>query len=188
MIEIRTFTTADAPAGLLEGSVQPMLVRAFDGDFDDHDWAHALGGTHVVALDGEEVVGHAAVVARILESGGRPWPTGYVEAVATEPARHGQGIGRVLMGEVEAHIRATYDLGGLCTGTWGFYERLGWERIAGPTWVRRRPRPADDPRPDLGPVRTAEADDAVMLLRFGPSAALDLAAPLSCDPRPGDVW
>jgi hypothetical protein len=31
-------------------------------------------------------------------------------------------------------------------------------------------------------------DDGVMVLRFGPSAAIDLHASMSCDERPGDDW
>ena len=37
-------------------------------------------------------------------------------------------------------------------------------------------------------VPTPEDDDGVMALRFGASARVDLAAALSCDDRPGDVW
>jgi aminoglycoside 2'-N-acetyltransferase I len=77
------------------------------------------------------------------------------------------------------HIVATYALGGLDTGSHGFYERLGWERWRGPTSVRAAE----------GERRTPEEDGYVMILRTpGTPADLDVDAPISCDWRPGDVW
>ena len=37
-------------------------------------------------------------------------------------------------------------------------------------------------------VRTPDDDDGIMVLRFGPSASIDLTAPISCDARSGDDW
>ncbi len=37
-------------------------------------------------------------------------------------------------------------------------------------------------------VRTPEEDAGVLVLRFGPSTDLDLAAPIACESRPGDGW
>src|SRR5207245_10210806 len=48
---------------------------------------------------GAEIVAHAAVVARELHVGGRPVRTGYVEAVATDPHRQGNGFGSRVMTE-----------------------------------------------------------------------------------------
>ena len=53
-----------------------------------------------------------------------------------------------------------FELGALATGRWSFYERLGWERWRGPTFARD----GDEV------IRTEDDDDAVMVLRFGPSA------------------
>ncbi|WP_200866329.1 hypothetical protein [Williamsia sp. D3] len=45
--------------------LRELFDRAFDGEFADTDYDHALGGLHVtVASDGGDVVAHAAVVAR----------------------------------------------------------------------------------------------------------------------------
>jgi hypothetical protein len=43
---------------------------AFAGRFGDEDWAHALGGLHVLATVDGELAGHAAVVGRQLIAGG----------------------------------------------------------------------------------------------------------------------
>jgi len=43
-------------------------------------------------------------------------------------------------------------------------------------------------RGDGEPVRTPEDDDAVMVLRHGPSQGLDLSAVIICDQRAGEDW
>ena len=70
-------------------------------------------------------------------------------------------------------------LGALSTGAHAFYGRLGWERWRGPTYVRTSGGAIE---------RTEDEDDGVMVLRFGPSADLDLTLPICCEDRPGDAW
>ena len=159
-------------------AVRPLLDEAFGGRFDDTAWDHATGGWHVLVTEGDALVAHAAVVARELQVDGRPVDTGYVEAVATAPARRGQGFGTLAMTEVDRLVRHHHVLGALSTGAHRFYERLGWQRWRGPTFVRR----------GAELVRTSEEDDGIMVLRFGATATLDLTAPLSCEGRAGDDW
>lgn len=152
---------------------------AFAGEFTDEDWGHALGGWHVVVTGGDgEVLAHAAVVPRVLVVGDRPWCTGYVEAVAIAPARQGEGLGSLVMVEATRVVRREHEMGGLSTGRHPFYERLGWERWQGPTFVRN----------GADVIRTEDEDDGVMVLRFGPSAEVDPTASISCGARPGDDW
>lgn len=167
-------------------AARALCERAFGGSgpddgFDDDDWAHALGGIHVLARDGEgAVIGHAAVVRRVVDAGGTPWRCGYVEAVAVAPDHQGRGIGSDVMAVVSQLVRDGHDLGVLGTGRTGFYVRLGWEPWRGTSWVR-----------DPGTARlrrTAEDDDALMVLRHGRSAGLDLRGPLVARARPGDDW
>ena len=75
-------------------------------------------------------------------------------------------------------IAAAYDLGALSTGLEGFYERSGWVRWLGPTYVVA---PA-------GLMRTEGDDGGVLVLRTRTSPDLDLTGPLACDWRSGDVW
>src|SRR5689334_6663695 len=98
----------------------------------EDDWQHALGGTHFLLEDDAGLVGHASVVERRLYVADRPIRTGYVEAVAIQPARQRHGFGTSLMEVVDQHIVAGFDLGGLGTGDQPFYERLGWEVWKGP--------------------------------------------------------
>jgi aminoglycoside 2'-N-acetyltransferase I len=173
---IRTFPTGDASAELL-AEIRALLDAVFD-DFTDEDWEHSVGGVHAIATDGGAVVAHASVVPRVLEVAGRPLRTGYVEGVGTAVTHRHAGLGSRVMTEIGAMIRAEYELGALGTGAYEFYARLGWDRWRGPTYVRR----------GAETIRTAADDDAIMVLRFGPSRDADLTAPLSCEPRSGDDW
>ena len=68
----------------------------FEGDFYEDDWEHSLGGQHALAWDGDELIGHAAVIQRRLIHGGRALRTGYVEGVGVRADRQGRGVGGAL--------------------------------------------------------------------------------------------
>lgn len=182
MVDVLVLPTAEVPTDLLAASRRLMAV-AFGDDpdeaFDDDDWDHALGGVHVLLVDEGTVLTHAAVVERLLRAGDRVVRTGYVEAVATRPERQGEGLGSRTMERIGTLIRQRFELGALGTGRWSFYERLGWERWRGPTFVRTV---------DGTLRRTEDDDDGVMVLRTGASAGLDLTGSLTCDERIGDDW
>ncbi len=164
-------------------AIRALLDAAFDDDdpderFSDHDWQHALGGTHVVAEIDGEIVAHASVVERELHVGDVTLRTGYVEAVAAEPGHQAAGFGTAVMEAIDALILDGYELGALGTGAHHFYERLGWRTWRGPTAVRT----ADGDR------RTPVDDGFVMILRTPATPPLDETSPITCDWRPGDVW
>jgi len=179
MTQLRTATTADLTAEEL-GALRRMVFEAFGGRFDEHDWEHALGGTHVLAVDDGEPVAHGAVVPRVLVAGGRELGTGYVEGVATRADRRGAGLATAVMRAVGRVVRDGYELGALADGTRipGFYQRLGWETWRGPTFVAG---------PE-GPVWTEEDDGGILVLRTPATAGLELTGPLVGDWRAGDVW
>lgn len=174
---IRRFATAAASNGLL-GQIRALLDDAFGGDFSEEDWQHTVGGWHVVVEEDGVVVAHAAVVPRQLHVGERPVRAGYVEGVATAPDRQGRGLGSQAILEVNEIVRERFELGALSTELAGFYGRLGWDLWRGPTFVRD----------GSALVRTADEDGGVMVLRFGPTAELDLDLAISCEARPGDDW
>jgi aminoglycoside 2'-N-acetyltransferase I len=149
-----------------------------EGGFTEQDWGHAVGGVHVIAEADGRKVAHASVVERELHTAGHHLPTGYVEAVATRPSHQRQGLGSLVIGAAGELIDRTYRLGALATGVVGFYEKLGWVAWRGPTSVRT----------DAGLVRTADEDGNVFVRLTPTSPELDLAAPISCEWRPGDVW
>jgi aminoglycoside 2'-N-acetyltransferase I len=163
------------------GAIRHLLWNAFPvgGDgFTEDDWQHALGGTHFVLELDRRIVSHASVVERELHIGDRPVRTGYVEAVATDPAEQGRGLGTRVMEDVTGHIRAEFELGALGTGAHRFYERLGWRTWRGPSSVRT----------DRGAVPTPDEDGYILVLTTPTSPPLDFSASISCDWRPGDAW
>ena len=172
--------------GELTGSeiaaIRAIMADAFGPDederFTEDDWAHAVGGVHVVLDVDGVIVAHAAVVERYLWVDGRPLRTGYVEAVATAPAWQGRGHGSTVMRDVTAYIRDTFEFGALGTGSHGFYERFGWRTWLGPSSVQTPD--GDRPTPD---------DDGYLMVLYTPSTpVLDPRAPISCEWRAGDVW
>ena len=162
----------------LHAQLRALVFESFGDDFTEADWEHAHGGWHLLAQRGQRWVAHAAVVPRELHVAGAPISTGYVEAVATERGMRGRGVGSALLVELTRLVRDRFDMGALSTGQHHFYERAGWERWRGRTYVREDP--VD--------VRTPEDDDGVMVLRHGRSAGVDLSGDISCDARPGDAW
>lgn len=170
------FATAEAPSGLLD-QVRRLMDDAFDV-FTEGDWDHVLGGDHLAVTERDRVVAHGAVVPRTLFVNEHPLVVGYLEAVAVARDHHGGGLGSTLVAQLTGIVRREFAMGALATGRHSFYERLGWERWQGPTSVLV----------EGTTVRTPDDDDAVMVLRHGPSATVKLASPITCETRPGDPW
>ena len=97
------------------------------------------------------------------------WPE--IKAAERKPDRDGHEAWSQTM-------KNGFEMGALSTGRQDFYARIGWERWAGPSFVRQG---AEE-------IRTEGDDGGLMVLRFGPSEGIDLAAPISCEHRNGDVW
>lgn len=169
--------TADlGPATL--AAVRAFLDGVFGDWLDEHDWEHALGGMHALAWEGDELIGHAALVQRRMLHGGRALRTGYVEAVAVRADRRRRGVGAALMEPLERVLHGAYELGALAATDAGarLYASRGWQRWQGATATMS---PA-------GIVPTPDEDGSVFVLEL--SAPLDLAGELVCDWRDGDVW
>ena len=147
------------------------------------NWERVGPGVHVMAEMDGRVVAHAMVVDRKIYVGDEmdvALDAGYVEHVATLPEVAGQGHGSTVMREVNRIVRDEYAIGGLATGSTGFYERLGWETWLGPTSVRM---------PDGDRVRSSRDDGHVMILRTPRTpAGLALDAPIAVDWRSGEPW
>ena len=179
-VTIRRLATEELEPPEIE-RIRALLRAAFADDgagFGEDDWAHALGGVHVVLSVDGRIASHGSVVERELHVGDRVFRTGYVEAVATAERDRGRGLGSLVMTEIGTVIRERFELGALSTGGHRFYERLGWLRWQGPTFIRT---------PD-GPVRSADEDGGILVLPVPASGPLDRTLPISCDWRPGDAW
>jgi len=155
------------------------LVRGGLGErFTPHDWQHALGGTHVILRDGDRIIGHAAVVPRLLHHGGDEFDGGFVEAVALDPEFRGTGLGARLITAIEEQIESDDVVGVLNSlpDAVGFYERRGWvlwRGLLGGIGNTEEPTPPDE-------------DDAVMVFR--PESRLDPDGTLLVNNRVGSRW
>jgi aminoglycoside 2'-N-acetyltransferase I len=153
--------------------------RAFGDRFDEHDAEHAFGGVHVLVGDGDRLIGHASAVPRSIRFGDQPWRTvGYVEAVATDPDRQNEGVGRSAMERLHAEIASRWAVALLSTGqATGFYELLGWQRWLGPSYTQT----------ETGVVRDGE-HGGLMVFSGDPLIVLDRTMRVTCQDRPGDAW
>ncbi len=176
MAEIRTAHTWELEGVTLDAA-RALLDAAFD-DMTDEDWEHGLGGVHVLAWEGTELVGHASLVQRRLLHQGRALRTGYVEAVAVRADQRRRGHGAALMDALERVARRAYDLAALASTdeAMPFSAARGWGLWRGPTSALT---PA-------GIRRTEDDDGCVYVLPLG--VPLDLEGELTCDWRDGDVW
>ena len=177
MTTLRLVTTDELTERDLR-QLRALMHLSFPGFFTEEDWMHTLGGRHaLVTLDGL-IVAHAALVERALVAGSERLNAGYVEGVATAPDYRNLRHASNAMRAVSQIIDEEFDLGGLSTGVPGFFERLGWERWRGQTFV-------DGPD---GRTRTPEDDDGVMVRRTRRTLDLDATSDLVCEWRRGEVW
>jgi len=155
-----------------------LLERVFDGELDDHDWEHALGGMHALVWESGDLVGHAAVIGRRIIHQGRALRAGYVEGVGVRADRRRRGHGAAMMDAVERIVRNAYDVGALGATDQAipFYAGRGWQ-----VWTGRSSALTPD-----GIRPTPDDDGAIYVLAVG--RPLDLTGELTCDWRDGDVW
>lgn len=165
---------ADLSAGERR-EIVALCEAAFEEDFAQL-FALLPGSRHILLHEGGVLVAHACWVTRWLQPAGLPLlRTAYVEAVATLPARQGQGLGREAMGRVVAET-ADYDLLALSAAVPDFYERLGWRPWRGPTAIRQ----------EAGLLPTP--DEEIMILPTPRTPPLDLDDPISAEWREGELW
>jgi aminoglycoside 2'-N-acetyltransferase I len=153
--------------------------RAFGGRFTDDDADHAYGGVHVLARDGDRLIGHASAVPRQIRFGGETWQSlGYVEAVSVDPARQGEGIGRRMMERLQVEICSRWPAAMLSTGrATRFYELLGWEQWQGLSYTET-----------VTGVVVDGHHGGLMILRLEPPIVPDTSVGVTCENRSGRAW
>ena len=86
---------------------------------------------HVIAYRDDAVIGHAMVSTRWMQPEGYPiLRSAYIDAVSVAPSEQGKGVGKAVMLGIAAVID-DYEIAGLETDVFGFYESVGWERWRG---------------------------------------------------------
>ncbi|WP_398860150.1 GNAT family N-acetyltransferase [Streptomyces chengmaiensis] len=175
---LRTAHTYElSPADLLE--IRTLLTGAFEGDFGDEDFDHALGGVHALLYEGEELVAHGSVVQRRVICDGRSLRAGYVEAVAVRADRRRRGYGDRVMDVLEQVIDGAYALGALSASDTGalLYRARGWRLWQGPITA-------------LGPagrVPLPEESGSTYVRGAGNRVLPDVSREICFDWRDGDV-
>ncbi len=157
--------------------IRALLDAAFDGDFSDDDADHAARGLRVLVYADEEIIGHAALIARSMTIDGRAHSVGYLEGVAVMPALQGKGVGRALLEHTSLLTKERYVIAMLSTGEHAFYEKFGWQRFHGQSYVDEN-----------GVIlRTSDEDAGLMVLAEHLSWNV-AGCQIVCDWRIGDVW
>ncbi|MER5763604.1 GNAT family N-acetyltransferase [Streptomyces sp. NPDC002082] len=171
-------------AQLAEGElrqVRELLDAAFEGDFGDEDFEHALGGMHVLVHEDGGLVAHGSVVQRRVLHRGRALRTGYVEAVAVRADRRRCGLGGLVMARLEEVVVRAYAVGALSASEAGagLYRARGWSVWPGRIGVLG----------PGGPERLPEEEGSTYVWAPpGGGVLLDpTAGPLYFDWRDGDV-
>lgn len=167
--------TADRLTPEQRRAIIALCEAAFEEDFSAL-FELLPESAHVLVWVDRVLVAHACWVERWLQPEGLPLlRTAYVEAVAVAPESQRRGWGTLAMRRIGEAI-AGYDLGGLATGSPGFYASLGWEQWRGPTAIRM----ADGLLPTPG--------EHPMILRTVLTPSLDLDALLTAEWRMGELW
>ena len=180
--------TKDVPAirkvetSELDEETRSAIVRLCVEAHQEEDFQNLFSylppeGVHVLAFLGEQLVGHAVVTIRWLQSGDFPLlRTAYVDAVATLPEHQGRGIGTAVMRYL-ASVVSDCDIACLETERGAFYEHLGWEEWRGPLAGRS----------DEGLISTPD-QKGIMILRLSRTPVLDLDALLTIEAHPMRIW
>ncbi|MFD9479195.1 GNAT family N-acetyltransferase [Streptomyces nojiriensis] len=160
--------------------IRALLDGAFDGDFADEDFEHALGGMHALVRNaGGDLVAHGSVVMRRVVHRGRALRTGYVEAVAVRAAARRRGLGGQVMARLEQVVAGAYALGALSASEEGagLYLGRGWAVWPGEVGALT----------PYGPVRLPEEEGSTYVWAPPGGIRLDPAGRLDFDWRDGDV-
>lgn len=146
-----------------------------EGPWDpDLPYGYAPHDLHVLAVDGDRVVGHVGWAGRRVDVGRTSVVVGGVGGMLVAPEWRGTGLGSRLLG---AARRSMLDAGGIAFGylgcreeVVGFYTTCGWHRISvSETWVDR-----------TGVLRSAPPGGPILILPVGarladwPEGAVDL--------------
>lgn len=127
-------------------------------------------GLHIMGYLGEEMVSHAVVTTRWVQTEKTPLlKCAYVDAVSTLPGLQKKGYGSSVMKYLVTTI-PTYEIAALQTERVSFYARCGWEVWRGPLMGRKEDG-------TLVPTPN-EGADQIMIYRLPATPEIDLDSEL----------
>ncbi len=137
----------------------------------------APDNVHVIAYRGDALIGHAMVSTRWMQPEGHPiLRSAYIDAVSVAPSEQGKGVGKAVMLGIAAVI-GDYEIAGLETDKFGFYESVGWECWHGT--LAGRGAEGLIPTPD---------QHGVMILRLPKTPALNPLGLLTIEDQGARIW
>jgi aminoglycoside 2'-N-acetyltransferase I len=175
---VRSAKTEDLDPATRTAIIQVCVAAHQEDDFKNLFTYVTSGGLHFLAYQDQLLVSHAMVTTRWLQPEGfPPLKTAYVDAVATVPAKQGQGYGSAVMRRIAEDIHAEYVIACLETDKVGFYERLRWQSWRGPLAGRS----------DTGLIPTPD-QRGIMILHLSQTPPLDLDSMLTIECQSGRIW
>ena len=181
MTSSRTVTSArteDLDDATRASIIQVCVEAHQEEDFKNLFFYVPSAGWHFLAFQGEQLVSHAMVTTRWLQSERHLLlKTAYIDAVATLPTAQGRGHASTLMRHLARRIDGEYVIGCLETDRIDFYERLGWEVWRGPLAGRSEQ--------DLIPTPDQKG---IMVLRLSQTPALNLDSMLTIECQGARIW
>jgi len=125
--------TAEMPDALRE-TIRQWLRQIFGPDVDSFTWAEPAW--RVLVWQGDQLAAHVDITERTATAGGKPVRLGGIGGVATWPEWRGQGLAMAALLQTAAFLyhSLAVDFGLLmCDPALApFYQRLGWQTVAGP--------------------------------------------------------
>lgn len=175
---VRFFKTEALDTDTRNLIVDLCILAHQEEDFKNLFFYVPSGGWHFLAFQGEQLVSHAMVTTRWLQSERHSLlKTAYIDAVATLPTAQGRGHASTLMRHLARRIDGEYVIGCLETDRIEFYERLGWEVWRGP--LAGRSEQGLIPTPD---------QKGIMVLRLSQTPALNLDSMLTIECQDARIW
>lgn len=175
---VRVSKTEELDADTRNAIVNLCVLAHQEEDFKNLFSYVPFGGLHFLGFQAEQLVSHAMVTTRWLQPEGQPLlRTAYVDAVATLPARQGQGHGSALMRHLARTIDGEYVIACLETERVGFYEQLGWQAWRGPLAGRS----------EQGLIPIPE-QNGIMILQLSQTPALNLDSTLTIECQDERIW
>lgn len=162
--------------GLEEKRVIYEFLKEIYGEYSEGDFSTCLGGLHIIAYENNEIVGHGALIQRQLVVNGKPLKAGYVESMAVRSDKQRQGIGKLLMLEINQLIKMTYQIGALSQSEEGegLYLNSGWIKMKPPFYEFT--------------INGIEKSDEISVMIYDLTNMLNVVSKLIIDCRIGDSW
>ncbi|BBC38366.1 hypothetical protein SGFS_096600 [Streptomyces graminofaciens] len=175
-ITIETRTTEELGKGG-RAELRTMLEGCFGERYGDTAWQHCLGGIHYLLRYRGELAAHGSLVPRWFKQGNVALRGMYGESMATVPHLRHRGLGSIVVAMATAEIRLHHEIGVFAASKYEFYERQGWQKWRGPTFVR-----TDEETLPAAPARGA------VMFRLPVDSSVNPDADLTTDWRDGDIW